>query len=432
MNSGHLIKAIAVLLIAVSAASAQSGPFSMQNLGTLGTNSEGHYVNENGDVAGNNQYGGNPTVFRAFLYKNAQMIDLGTVNGGQSSFVSGINANGDVIGTGNNAFLYKYSTGQMIALGTLGGSYSSTTGINDNGDVVGGAYIAGDSAQHAFLYRNGQMIDLGTLGGRHSVARAINNNGDIIGESQVSTTNFNISHAFLYRNGQMIDLGTLGGSTSYPVAINASGDVVGYSNLAGDINYHAFLYKNGQMIDLGTLPGGANSDATGINDNGDVIGNSELAGNSYVHAFLYRNGQMIDLGTLGATQRSVARAINNNGDVVGRSDLFGPERAFLYRDGQMIDLGTLGGTSSIANDVSNSGYITGRSHIANDSGFRAYRIYAPPIPPAPSLKLKVDGGNLLIGSPGQGLILRSPGGLVCRSIGIDNAGAMTVQTVTCP
>jgi hypothetical protein len=48
------------------------------------------------------------------------------------------------------------------------------------------------------------------------------------------------------------------------------------------------------------------------------------------------------------------------------------------------------------------------------------------------VKLKVDGGHILVGSPGQGLILRSPGGTVCRSIGIDNAGAMTVQTVTCP
>jgi hypothetical protein len=50
----------------------------------------------------------------------------------------------------------------------------------------------------------------------------------------------------------------------------------------------------------------------------------------------------------------------------------------------------------------------------------------------PVTKLKVENGNILIAAPGQGLILRSPSGTVCKSIGIDNAGAMTVQTVTCP
>jgi hypothetical protein len=53
-------------------------------------------------------------------------------------------------------------------------------------------------------------------------------------------------------------------------------------------------------------------------------------------------------------------------------------------------------------------------------------------PPAPMVKLKVDGGNILVGSPGQGLILRSPGGTVCKSIGIDNAGVLSTSSVPCP
>ena len=51
---------------------------------------------------------------------------------------------------------------------------------------------------------------------------------------------------------------------------------------------------------------------------------------------------------------------------------------------------------------------------------------------SPSTKLKLDGGNILIGSPGQGMILRSPNGTTCVKIGIDNIGAMVLTPMTCP
>lgn len=47
-------------------------------------------------------------------------------------------------------------------------------------------------------------------------------------------------------------------------------------------------------------------------------------------------------------------------------------------------------------------------------------------------KLKVSGGDLLVGSPGQGLILKSPNGTTCRLLAIDNAGAMVLTAVACP
>lgn len=53
-------------------------------------------------------------------------------------------------------------------------------------------------------------------------------------------------------------------------------------------------------------------------------------------------------------------------------------------------------------------------------------------PPTPPTKLKLEGGNILIGSPGQGLILRSPNGTTCVKIGIDNTGAMTNVITPCP
>jgi hypothetical protein len=51
---------------------------------------------------------------------------------------------------------------------------------------------------------------------------------------------------------------------------------------------------------------------------------------------------------------------------------------------------------------------------------------------APKAKLDVAGGNILVGSPGQGIILKSPNGATCKLFSIDNAGAMVLTAVACP
>jgi hypothetical protein len=52
--------------------------------------------------------------------------------------------------------------------------------------------------------------------------------------------------------------------------------------------------------------------------------------------------------------------------------------------------------------------------------------------PAPKAKLEVTGGNILVGSPGQGIILKSPNSATCRLLSIDNAGGLTLVAVACP
>lgn len=51
---------------------------------------------------------------------------------------------------------------------------------------------------------------------------------------------------------------------------------------------------------------------------------------------------------------------------------------------------------------------------------------------APKAKLDVRGGNVYVGSPGQGIVLKSPDGLTCKLLSIDNAGAMVLGNTTCP
>jgi hypothetical protein len=44
----------------------------------------------------------------------------------------------------------------------------------------------------------------------------------------------------------------------------------------------------------------------------------------------------------------------------------------------------------------------------------------------------VTVGNIVVGSPGQGVILRSPNGATCRLLSIDNAGNLALVAVACP
>ena len=51
---------------------------------------------------------------------------------------------------------------------------------------------------------------------------------------------------------------------------------------------------------------------------------------------------------------------------------------------------------------------------------------------APKAKLHVQGGHVFVGSPGQGIILKSPNGLVCRLWAVNDNGVFGTFVVACP
>ena len=125
-------------------------------------------------------------------------------------------------------------------LGILGGSSSWATGINDAGQVVGYSTTASFD-YHAFVWTaSGGMRDLGTLGGAWSEATSINDAGHVTGYSYTASVDY---HAFMWTpGGSMRDLGTLGGADSLATGINDAGQVVGYSTTAGGSANHATLW----------------------------------------------------------------------------------------------------------------------------------------------------------------------------------------------
>jgi probable HAF family extracellular repeat protein len=278
------------------------------------------------------------------------ITDLGTL-GGSSSEALGLNLFGDVVGTAatstgaSHAFLYK--DGQMIDLGTLpGGTTSAATAITDQGTIIGRSGINGfgpnfREVPQAFIWQDGTMRTLGalycpcTFNTRYgtSSANAINALGRVVGDSKMS--NPTMTHAFVWQPNAMTDFGNVLARTASSAAygINERGEVV------GEVDGHAFYVHDGVWEDLGTLGGDAASRARAINRLGEVVGSSVTA-DGVSRAFLWDRGTMVALDALPGYPASDAMAIGQSGLIVGRSGNadFSSSRAVLWADGAAIDL----------------------------------------------------------------------------------------------
>jgi probable HAF family extracellular repeat protein len=346
-------------LLAVQAATAQQ--YKVTDLGTLGGQSFGLDIGQSVEVTGDSYIACSECALsHAFLYRNGIMQDLGTLPGGSFSSGYGISEGErgkEILVTGSSNFesctfdncsafhAVLFKNGNVIDLGTLpGGTDSQGYAVNRQGDVTG--WADDGQNQHPFLYSDGHMQDLGTLPGGivgfgmdltegESKDRDTREGNHRDREERIQVTGFSSTaagteHAFVYRNGKMQDLGTLpGGSASAGYAINQAGQVTGYSIVA-DGNAHAILYSRGVMQDLGTLPGRNESFGNDINRSGQIVGFSRAGFDS--HAILYSHGAMQDLNDLiSPASRWVlefANAINDRGQITGTGNHGGEEHAF--------------------------------------------------------------------------------------------------------
>ncbi len=248
------------------------------------------------------------------------------------------------LGTGNPTGRvckgFRWQNGQMTALPPFPGGFSSyATGVNNKGQVVGWAENGVhdptcDPSFQILQFRaaiwqpDGTMQELPPLpGDSTSAAVAINDVGQVVGISGdcfVAVGNSSARHAVLWQNGVPTDLGNIGGDAwNTPTAINNAGTIVGFANTAPGLarTYEAFIWtQSGGMKSLGKLQGDVRSAAFGINEKGDkIVGDSS---NGVVpQAILWQYGKLFNMNKLELAGSPffllVAGDIDQQGHIVG-------------------------------------------------------------------------------------------------------------------
>jgi len=237
---------------------------------------------------------------------------------------------------------FRWQNGHMTALPPFPGGYSSyATGVNNRGQVVGWAEngvhdpTCDPSFQilqfRAALWQpNGQMQELPPLSGDStSAATAINDRGQVVGISGdcgIAVGSVSAKHAVLWENGVPIDLGNIGGDAwNTPTAINNRGMIVGFANTATGTarTFEAFIWtKSRGMRSLGKIPGDLRSTANGINEEGDKIVGLSRGGPFLFRAVLWQNNTLIDMNSLtvpGSPFLLLAGDIDQEGHIVGEA-----------------------------------------------------------------------------------------------------------------
>ncbi|MGK2942268.1 MAG: hypothetical protein ACSLFJ_11400 [Immundisolibacter sp.] len=251
-------------------------------------------INIFGQVVGTSQIpmGTQGTPWRAVKYTGASVVDLGAVDGGNSSEAAGINNSGQVVGRttgyiniGGNSFFtpnvaFLHSNGVLNALGEqIGLLQSAAIGINDNGQIAGNDYGSGNAFLYDSLTAATKFIP-SLPGDTTNYALAINNSGQVIGHSYNNLGY--LLHSYLYDGTSTIDISPPGTYVLQAFSINDQSQIVGYGDVTGeDVGRKTglFLYENGNMKFWDELiPEGSGwnlSAATGtfdINNNGQIVG----------------------------------------------------------------------------------------------------------------------------------------------------------------
>jgi probable HAF family extracellular repeat protein len=320
-----------------------------------------------------------PFVYHAFEVQKGVVTDLGSLppESLNSSIAQAVSPSGDtIVGGSENGVIdpvlsditeihaVVWRQGQIIDLGTLGGNQSAAFAVNDRGQVAGFAlnavpdpfsmfYQAFSSSNgtqtRAFLWdKNNGMQDLGTLGGNDALALFLNQRGQVAGTSYTNstpntTTGLPTQDPFLWDGKTMLDLGTLGGTNGGPTALNNRGQVIGLSNLSGDQSSHPFLWDQGKLIDLyANTVGGNPITANGINDAGEIVGAAAFSTQPH-DAYLWQDAVATDLGHLDGDCFSEAWAMNSAKQIaVFSMSCDGTKgRAALWHKGSLVDLNTL-------------------------------------------------------------------------------------------
>jgi probable HAF family extracellular repeat protein len=172
-------------------------------------------------------------VFHPMLWEHGVMRDLGVLAPspcvsapGECSWgeATDINAHGVVVGTSSAADslfrAFVWENGAMHDLGAFPGHNTAALAINDRGQILGGLGRSYPVPDTAFVWENGhaQIVMINPVWPAHVPPQVFGPNGEVVGSMLVA----GVLHGFIWQAGQLTDLGR-----GFAVAINGHGDIIG-------------------------------------------------------------------------------------------------------------------------------------------------------------------------------------------------------------
>ena len=253
------------------------------------------------------------------------------ISGSVSTIAEGINNNGIVVGTYEDAsgdiqgFTYNSNNGVYDFYPAVGTRVTSLRGINDAGDMVGAHWSASGIAFQGF-YDNGTSIDSISVPGSVWIqTNDVNNTGLMTGEYSVIAGTTETS-SYLYDGSSFSTFASPGASRTRAFGINDSGIIVGDYTESG--NTYGFIYDGVRFTQLSVLDS-LRTSARGIDNAGNIVGNyQDAAGRG--HGFIYDGDVFttIDVDFVGAYGTKII-GINELGQIVGRYKFEGKEYGFV-------------------------------------------------------------------------------------------------------
>lgn len=290
-------------------------------------------VNPRGEGVGLVETALHSRVFRAVVWQDGGMTDLGVPEPFAVSRAIAITPSGTIIGEaamGSDRFSSRvtaallWKKGKRVSLPCLvEGGISTTADINADGAVVG-TCEGEDGYMHAVRWVHGAVEDLGAYelpGGTGTVSltgRAINASGAVLAAVEGRSS---MRQIVLVRSGDAwVNVGHLGGGGTKVFgrrAFNDAGQVAGRSlNAAG--SSRGFFWDGAALHDVGDL-GGGSAAALALDHRGQVVGYA-TDGAGEMHGFLWHAGVMTDLNAAVAlpadTHLTSANLINDDGSIL--------------------------------------------------------------------------------------------------------------------
>lgn len=233
--------------------------------------SQARGLNDLGDAVGASRSG---AKYKAVLWRNGRVIDLGAPDRGNGSVGNDINNQAQIVGDYFAATGFYWQDGQFHdAFPDC--SRSEATDLNERGQIVGICGAGGDGTPAVVQQPDGRVTTLEDLPGGvdWSTAWAINDGGEIVGDSSGSQSTF--LQAVSWQRGTVEPLGDggqpVGDTVSSAADINNRGQIVGTARSDPDSQL-AVIWENHELIVLPQRPRQTHGQAMAINEHGVIVG----------------------------------------------------------------------------------------------------------------------------------------------------------------